>query len=80
MPYELIDILCDDSTGCTKYAQRPPLNAHDADVSSRARGLKYSLSLNLHLYFVYASTVCSGDTQKMRRVVGALAYVTSTKL
>ena len=74
MPYELIDILCDDSTGCTKYAQRP------ADVSSRARGLKYSLSLILHLYFVYASTVCSGDTHNMRRVVGALAYVTSTKL
>ena len=41
--------------------QKPPLNAH-SDVSSRARGLNFGLSLHLHPYFVYASSEDSGET------------------
>ena len=33
----------------------PAINPH-ADVSSRARGLKFGLSLHLHPYFEYASS------------------------
>ena len=35
------------------YMQMPPLNT-DANVSSRARGLKFGLSLHLHPYFMCA--------------------------
>ena len=43
------------------YEQKPPLNTH-TDVSSRARGLNFSLSLGLHPYFVYASNEGSGES------------------
>ena len=37
------------------YTLKAPLNSH-ADVSTKARGLNFGLSLYLHLYFVYASS------------------------
>ena len=48
------------------YAQNPHLhvNAH-AVVSDWARGLKVGLSLNLHPYFVYASSEGSDASVKL---------------
>ena len=47
------------------YAQASPLNAH-ADISRRARGLNFGLSLPLLPYFVYARRKGSGKTARMR--------------
>ena len=47
--------------------EKPPLNVH-ADATRRARGLKFSLSLYLHPYFVYVVSEGSGETVQMRRL------------
>ena len=43
------------------YAQKPRFNTH-ADVPSRARGLKFGLSLHLHPYFMFSSSKGSGES------------------
>ena len=52
------------------YAQKPPINAH-TDVSSSARGLNLGQSHYLHLYFVYMSRECSGESVHLPRLVCA---------
>ena len=52
------------------YVRESPLNA-DADKSSRARGLKFCLSLHLHPYFVYTSSEASGESAQLRRLTRA---------
>ena len=42
-------------------------------LSSGDRGQILDLSLHLLLYFMYASSNCSGKTEQMSRLVGALA-------
>ena len=34
----------------------------DTDISRRAGGLNFYLSLHLHPYFVYTSSECSGES------------------
>ena len=46
------------------YAQMLILNVH-ADVSKEASGLNIDVILHPHLYFVYASSECSGESQYM---------------
>ena len=48
------------------YAQIPLINAH-ADVSSKAMGLHFGLSLNQHPYLRYASSEFSGGSVHKRR-------------
>ena len=54
------------------YAQIPLINAH-TDVSSKARGLHFGLSLNQHSYLRYASSEFSGVPVHKRRHDVALA-------
>ena len=49
------------------YAQESPLNAH-VDVTSGARGINPGLSLQLYLYFAYASSEGSGESVHMHRL------------
>ena len=49
------------------HAQRPSSNAN-ADVSSLARVLNFSLSIHLYSYFVYASSEGSGESAHARRL------------
>ena len=49
----------------TAFAQTPPFNAR-ADVTSKARGLKFGLSLHLLQCFVYASSEGFGETTHNR--------------
>ena len=49
------------------YAQTPPFNTR-ADVTRKARGLKFGLRLHLLLCFVYASSEGSGETAHKHRL------------
>ena len=52
---------------CIAYAQKPVLNAF-GDLSSRARGLVFDLSLPLLPYFVYVNGKGSVETLNIRRL------------
>ena len=48
------------------YVQMPLMNSH-ADISSKAKGLNFGLSLYLHSYFVYWSSKGSSESVHMCR-------------
>ena len=50
------------------HAQNHSLNVHSR-LSSSARDLIFGLSLPLLPYFMYASSECSDETARMRRLV-----------
>ena len=52
------------------YAQKPIFNAH-ADVSGWARGLKFSLNLHVHPYFMYVSSKGTDESAHLSRLVWA---------
>ena len=67
MPYPLGKCLAEGFFGYSlkilaliAYTQKPPINAH-VDISSRARGLNFGLSLHLHPYFVFAISEGCGE-------------------
>ena len=47
-----------------------PLNAY-SEVSSGARGLTFNLNLDLHSYFVYINSECSGESERLFRLLPA---------
>ena len=49
------------------YAQMPLINAH-SDVSSKAGGLNFGLSLLLYQYLVYMSREDSGESAHISRL------------
>ena len=49
------------------YAHKPTITSH-SDISSGARSLNFGLSLDLHPYFVYASSEDSGVSAHVRRL------------
>ena len=44
-----------------------------ADLYSKAIGLNFDLSLHIHPYFMYASSIGSGKSAHMRRLARAYA-------
>ena len=49
------------------HAQMSLVNTH-ADLSSKARGLNFSLNLHLHPYFVYVRSIGPGKSVHVRRL------------
>ena len=60
--HEILDIMA--------YSQKHPINAH-GEVFNETRGLKFGLSLHLHLYSVHASNKGSGESAHMPRLTRA---------
>ena len=57
--------------GTIAHGQMSSFNAH-ADLSIRAKGLKFGPSLYLHqYYFLYVSNEGSGESSHLRRLAGA---------
>ena len=54
------------------HSQKTLINAH-TDVSSKARGLTFGLSLHQHPYFVYLHSKGSGESVHLHRLARAFA-------